>query len=95
MPIRSLPGRLGVAAAAHAIAMLATPLALGLLGACGAPASNTRSAAWDRYEAASEAYTDCRMRGRAPPPCTAEKAASQAAEARYRAEIGATPPNGR
>jgi hypothetical protein len=58
---------------------------------CGAQVSDARIAAWNAYQQASEAFSECRMRGRAPPPCIQEKGASLAAEARYRAEIGAAP----
>ena len=91
-----IAGRRGVVAAADVLAVFAAMLILGLLAACGAPAmSDTRTAVWDRYVQAAEAYSNCRLRGRTPAPCKAGKAASQAAEARYRAEIGATAPTRR
>ena len=52
--------------------------------------SDTRGAAWQAYSRASEAFAECRMQGRAPPPCAAERAALYAAEARYRTEIDTT-----
>ena len=87
-------GRRGVAAAARAIAIIAAMLVSGLSGAGGAAADDTRGAAWDSYARASEAYTNCRFRGRTLALCKAEKEASKAAEARYRAAIGAASPTG-
>jgi hypothetical protein len=85
-----------VVAAVRSIAITALVLLSSLpTTPCSAQISNARSAAWDRYSQASEALSTCRMRGRAPPPCVAEKAASLAAEARYRAEIGAAQATGR
>jgi hypothetical protein len=90
-----LGGRRGVAAAVRSIAITVVMLLPGLPTPCSAQASETRGSAWDRYPQASEALGDCRMRGRTPPPCIAEKAALVAAEARYRAELGATHATGR
>jgi hypothetical protein len=86
-----LGGRRGVAAAVRSIAITVVMLLPGLPTPCSAQASETRGSAWDRYPQASEALGDCRMRGRT----LAEKAALVAAEARYRAELGATHATGR
>jgi hypothetical protein len=76
--------------ALRSIAIALTILLPSLPTPCGAQPTDARSAAWDRYSRASEAFAECRLRGRAPPPCKAEKAAAAAAEAQYRAEIDAT-----
>jgi hypothetical protein len=69
-------------------------LLAGLPTPCGAQASDARIAAWERYSQASEALAECRERGMhgrlSPSLCLRETAAAEAAEARYRAEIGAT-----
>jgi hypothetical protein len=66
-------------------------LLAGLPTPCAAQVNDARSAAWEAYSRASEALAECRARGRgSPPPCPVAKAAAEAAEARYRAEIGAT-----
>jgi hypothetical protein len=62
--------------------VLATP--------CSAQTSDARSAAWDRYSRASEALAECRLSGRAPRPCPVAEAEAKAAEAGYRAVIGAS-----
>jgi hypothetical protein len=85
-----LTGRPRDVAAALRSAAMTVGMLSGLLTPFGALAADTRSAAWDQYSQASETLADCRMRGRTPPPCTAEKAAAIAAEARYRAEVNAT-----
>jgi len=74
------------------ITLIAAILLPGLATPCGAQTSNARSAAWNDYSHASRALAKCRLQGHTAGPCVAEKQAAIAAEARYRAEIGAAAP---